>query len=160
MNSRSLTAVVACVFILGVVNFMITGKEKHLADGRVVYLELAPVDPRSMMQGDYMALNYRIVRNIQSAMTNDDQTHDGRIVVTLDEQDIATFARVDDGQALAENEILMRYRIRSGQVKFVSNAFFFQEGQDSLYEPAKYGQFRVDAEGELLLSGLHDQQYG
>ena len=78
--------------------------------------------------------------------------------MTLDEQDIATFARVDDGQALAENEILMRYRIRSGQVKFVSNAVFFQEGQDSLYEPAKYGQFRVDAEGELLLSGLHDQQ--
>ena len=47
-------ALVFLVIILGLVNWSITGKEKHLAEGKIVYLDLAPVDPRSLMQGDYM----------------------------------------------------------------------------------------------------------
>ena len=33
-------------------------REQLLGSGRVVILELAPVDPRSLMQGDYMALTF------------------------------------------------------------------------------------------------------
>jgi len=44
--------------ILAVMNFSIVGKEQHLKQGDTVYLKLAPVDPRSLMQGDYMALRF------------------------------------------------------------------------------------------------------
>ncbi|CAG0878818.1 unnamed protein product [Cyprideis torosa] len=53
-------ALATLAIILAVVNWSIVGKEKHLADGRKIYLELAPVDPRSLMQGDYMALRFRL----------------------------------------------------------------------------------------------------
>jgi uncharacterized membrane-anchored protein len=52
----------------------------------------------------------------------------------------------------------MRYRVRNGAVKFATNAFFFQEGHAKHYEPARYGQFRVDSSGELLLVAMYDKE--
>ena len=49
---------------------------------------------------------------------------------------------------------MLRYRIRNDQVKFASNAFFFEEGSAQHYQPARYGEFRVSADGEMLLTNL------
>ena len=54
--------------VLVVVNSAIWQKERHIAQGEVVYLELAPVDPRSLMQGDYMALNFALANRLQSEL--------------------------------------------------------------------------------------------
>lgn len=43
------------VTALGVANGAIWQKEQLISTGRPIFLELAPVDPRSLMQGDYMA---------------------------------------------------------------------------------------------------------
>lgn len=159
-------AIVSLVVILGLVNWAILGKEKHLAGGRIVYLELAPVDPRSLMQGDYMALNYRVANAVYLALlekrAEQDLHHDlaaadGYVVVKRDERGIGTFEALYDKQDLGENEMLLRYRVRGGAVKFATNAFFFQEGHGKYYQPARYGQFRVDAGGELLLTGIYDE---
>src|SRR6185436_18060197 len=45
--------VAGLVLVLGAVNWSIWGKERIKASGAVVYLDLAPLDPRSIMQGDY-----------------------------------------------------------------------------------------------------------
>ncbi len=82
---------------------------------------------------------------------------DGFTVVTLNDQGIGSFKDIYSGQALSDHEILMRYRIRNGSVKFATNAFFFQEGSGKYYEPARYGQFKVDKKGELLLVAMHDK---
>jgi uncharacterized membrane-anchored protein len=162
---RGIIALLAGLLILVVVNFSIAGKERLLAEGRVVYLQLMPVDPRSLMQGDYMALRFGVAENALRALprtvSEEDAygeliNRDGRIVVSLDEKGIATFARLDDGQPLAGNEILMRYRVRNGELKFATNAYFFQEGTSELYVPASYGMFRVDEDGELLLTHMCD----
>lgn len=50
---RGMLGVLAGIAILALVNASILDKEKLLSEGQVVYLELAPVDPRSLMQGDY-----------------------------------------------------------------------------------------------------------
>jgi uncharacterized membrane-anchored protein len=42
-------------------------------------------------------------------------------------------------------------------MKFATNAFFFQEGTARRYEAARYGEFRVAPDGELLLTGLRDK---
>ncbi|MET0351671.1 MAG: GDYXXLXY domain-containing protein, partial [Rhizobacter sp.] len=51
---------VATVLALAVANVGIARKEALIAHGRTVLVELAPVDPRSLMQGDYMRLNFRL----------------------------------------------------------------------------------------------------
>ena len=51
-----LLVVVTVVALLTMVNWRIAQFEQLLQDGKVVRFALAPVDPRSIMQGDYMAL--------------------------------------------------------------------------------------------------------
>lgn len=149
---RKAVALIACAVALGVVNYSIAQKERLLAGGAVVLLELAPVDPRSLMQGDYMALRFSVARSVPL-----DGPTDGQIVAALDERRIAAFRRLHDGKPLAGNEILLRYRVRNREVKFATNAFFFQEGTAQRYEPARFGEFRVAPDGELLLTMLRDK---
>ena len=157
---RSAIALAACVLVLAAVNYSIVRKEQHLADGRVVYLELAPVDPRSLMQGDYMALRFRIANDARDGIARAARdaelppTHDGRIVATLDPRSVASFRRLDDGTPLAPGEILLRYRVREGEMKFATNAFFFREGTAERYERARYGETRVTQDGDILLTGM------
>lgn len=155
----------ATIFILGIVNWSIIGKETHLAEGRIVYLELAPLDPRSLMQGDYMALRYKVANAVHQALPKADAYHgwrqavdasDGYVVVRLDARQVGAFKELDNGQVLSEDELRLRFRVRSGEVKLATNAFFFQEGHAPYYETAKYGQFRVDDKGELLLTAMYD----
>lgn len=162
---RSGIAVVTCLVALTFVNVSIAQKERLLANGRVVFLELAPVDPRSLMQGDYMALRFRVANDAQPflARASNDQmmrmdgdlaTADGHLVVTLDSQSIARFARLDAGRQLETNELRLRYRVREGRLRFATNGFFFEEGSADLYERARYGEFRVATDGDLLLTSL------
>lgn len=117
------------------------------------------------MQGDYMALRFEMANQIASSLqadTNGPKTRqkpnmDGYAVVALDEKNIGNFVRLHRGQELGAREILMRFRLRSDDIKFATNAFFFQEGHAERYEPAEYGLFRVAAGGELLLVSLHDE---
>ena len=43
-------------------------------------------------------------------------------------------------------------------MRFATDAFFFQEGHAERYEPARYGRFRVNEDGEPLLVALHDSE--
>ena len=162
---RGILGVLAGIAILVLVNLGIMDKEKLLAEGRVVFLELAPVDPRSLMQGDYMALNFGVVGAVTGALPRqaEDGTYyeppaqDGHIVVKLDEKGVARFERIHAGGELAADEILMQFRVRNGLVKFATNGFFFQEGTADLYATARYGKFRVNPDGELLLTAMADE---
>jgi uncharacterized membrane-anchored protein len=159
-------ALISLLIILVLVNWSIHGKEKHLAEGKIVYLDLAPVDPRSLMQGDYMALRFHLADEVYKALPKkEDRKHrrhntaasDGYVVTSLDQRNIGTFKDLYSGQVLSKDEILLRYRVRNGAVKFATNAYFFQEGHGKYYQPARYGQFRVDDKGELLLVSMYDK---
>ena len=147
---RSITALISCVLSLLLVNLVIAQKERLLAHGRAVYLELAPVDPRSLMQGDYMALRFKVADDAGNLATAD-----GHIVVVVDGRSVGRFARLDDGGALGAGEVRLRYRVREGQLRFATNGFFFQEGTAHLYDSARYGEFRVSDNGDLMLKSLH-----
>ena len=147
---RKALAVAAGVLVLIAVNWTIYARERLLAEGTVVLLDLAPVDPRSLMQGDYMALRFAVADRVDRR----EQSADGRIVVRLDARGVGQFARVDTGSPLAEREIALRYRVREGRVKFATNAFFFQEGRAEDYAAARFGEFRVAPSGDMLLTGL------
>jgi len=164
MNKK--IAIGSLVIILALVNWSIANKEKHLVEGKVVYLELVPVDPRSLMQGDYMALRFRLADEVYKALPKTEKykgwrrevaASDGFVTAILDERNIGIFKSLYNDQLLSKDEILIRYRVRNGTVKFATNAYFFQEGHGKYYQPARYGQFRVDSKGELLLVAMYDK---
>ena len=66
---RKYMVLIIGLFILGAVNVSIWHKEQLLANGKTVFLALAPVDPRSLMQGDYMALRFKLERDIAPQLT-------------------------------------------------------------------------------------------
>ena len=149
---RNMVAALAGLAILALVNFTIHTREQMLEHGRVVLLELAPVDPRSLMQGDYMALRFKV--SDEAFGRTKKELKDGRLVVALDQRGVASFRRFADAPAVAADEALLRYRVRNARPKFATNAFFFQEGQARQYESARYGEFRVAPDGEMILTGL------
>jgi hypothetical protein len=87
---------------------MIAQKERLAASGRDVLLDLAPRDPRSLMQGDYMTLRYAIARDVWDQ--DAELPVDGELVITLDERGVGELVRVNGGEPLAEGELLLRYR--------------------------------------------------
>ena len=152
---RKALMIVAGVLALAAVNWSIHAREALLRDGRVVLLELAPVDPRSLMQGDYMALRFKAADDAFGRNARGERP-DGYIVVRQGDDGIAAFVRVDDASPLAADELRLRYRWRAGEPKFATNAYFFEEGTAKTYASAKYGEFRVGPDGESILTGLRD----
>lgn len=153
---RNTVLLLSAAVILVLVNYSIWQRETLISRGRTILLELAPVDPRSLMQGDYMALRFKLAND---AFPHDKikGLKDGRIVLAVDSNNTTTFRRFADGKR-ASDEALLHYRIRNGQPKFASNAFFFQEKQGGFYRDAKYGEFRVSPDGEALLVALRSAE--
>lgn len=159
---RSAWLFAGLALVLGTVGFSVQQNERILADGASVRLQLAPIDPRSLMQGDYVALNYEVQNQLRSRRPHED----GYAVVRPDEKGVARLVRV---QAAAEpraaGEFALHFRVRGAglggatarsAVRFATNAYFFAEGQGKIYEAARYGEFRVSAEGEPRLVALLD----
>lgn len=138
--------------ILAGINFTVWRYEQAMASGEVVLLRLAPVDPRSLMQGDYMRLNYEIARQLAS--------HKGdTLVIRLDPHQVASW--VEDGKpaTLAPDERLLQVSRHNGQWRIGPDAYFFEEGTGEALEDARYGEFRLQADGKTLLVGLRDEAF-
>ena len=144
------------LLVLATVNLLILRKENTLANGRTILLRLAPDDPRSLIQGDYMILRYSIARDVR--IPKDQLGRKGRIVVSLDENDIAHFVRIHKGESLQEREHLLFYRNRGG-LRIGAESFFFQEGDAELYSRARYAELKVDASGASVLVGLRGEDF-
>jgi len=155
MRNIVLWAVLAVVLILA--NWSIVSKERVLANGEIMLLELAPRDPRSLLQGDYMALRYSLAQTIMGRL-DAPFSATGVAVVRLDENAVASFVRLDGTDPLAQDERLLLYRKRGESLRIAGEAFFFEEGQDDVYASARYGEVRVDASGEAVLVGLRDSE--
>ncbi len=155
MKKNYFYLLVLIAVILAVMNTAIWQKEQMLAEGETVYLKLAPVDPRSLMQGDYMRLRYAI----DNQLPRDRKINSDKVVIKTNAKAIAEFVRLDDGSPLAEGE----KRFKLGQLRFwvgvKPNSFFFQEGHAKLYENAEYGIFifAKNNPDSYLLQGLADK---
>ena len=154
---RRLIIALAGFLILIVANVGIYQKQQLVDSGRVVLLELAPVDPRSLMQGDYMALRFRIA-DVAFGSVDRGTLQDGRLVLTLDERSVGKFTRFDAGEPLGPGEVLIRYRVRDNAPKFATNAFFFEEGTADSYARARFGEFRVSPSGDAILTKMRGEK--
>ena len=149
MNATQTRALldIAVVLVLGAVNWSIVAKERIKTRGERIFLALAPVDPRSLMQGDYMALRFELANNISAEA-------EGSAPLFVDARGIATL-----NMSPATARLRIRYRVRNGQVWLGTNAYFFEEGSAERYQRARYGEFRIDRDsGEAVLVGLADEK--
>jgi len=144
---------VATAVALLVPNWLIFQKERLLREGKSVYLRLAPVDPRSLMQGDYMILRYQISE--QAERQRKTIPPSGRLVLSVDAQGVGSFRRIDNGsETLAPNEIFFQYKFRKNRVQLGAESFFFQEGRGAWYDRARYAELKVTPAGNAVLVGL------
>lgn len=151
MTERKLTILLA-VAVLLLLNGMVAQKEHQLATGESIYFELAPVDPRSLMQGDYMRLDYAVAREAEKTAKPDARV--GSLVVTVDERGVAQFAR--QGQDAGPTERIVRWKRKDNQLVVGADAFYFQEGQRDHFEAARFADIKVGGDGRTLLVGLLD----
>lgn len=142
--------------VLIVVNLQIADKQRVVENGATVLLELAPRDPRSLLQGDYMALRYRMTDDVARA-ARAAGISDGLAVIGRDADGVASFRRLADDQAIAAGELLLRFRKRGETVRIASDAFFFEEGAWETYANARYGELKVGPDGDAVLTGLRDE---
>ena len=146
-------------------------------------LALQPVDPRSLMQGDYMILRFALERNIDNALSaqaglrenaasdeeDADQENDPKqvrqipsapqkAIVRLNPSGEAVFVELDSGRPLTEGEHLLAFNSRSGKsTRIGAGAFFFQEGHGEAYDQARFAEMRVDSQGKSLITHLLDE---
>lgn len=150
--------------VLVVLNLGIYRNERFIETGEEVYFELVPTDPRSLLQGDYMRLNYRIANELRLEFerirltAGAEVSPTGKVVVRLDERRVVSFQRAWNGEALAENERLLRYRkIRRWRIHVGSESFFFEEGRGRAYQKVRYGIFKLGKDGRTILRALADK---
>ena len=152
---RSIVLFATLFVVLGLANYSIAGKEAIIREGSTVLLRLAPRDPRSLLQGDYMALNYAMIGAVERAAAAAEVT-DGVAILSLDGNAEATFVALYQGGDLQEDQQLLRFRRRGDSVRLASDAFFFEEGQFETYRNASFGELRVAEDGSAVLTGLRD----
>lgn len=131
---RNLCLWLGLALVLLVPNALIARQEALLAAGTSMIVELAPVDPRSLMQGDYMRLAYGVPAT------------DGVVHVDQDERGVVTSFE-GKGAAL---------RVEGGTIPGAQN-YFFEEGQAAHFQTAVYAELKVTEDGRAMLTGLLDE---
>ena len=162
---------------------LILKHENHLANSQSIFVEIAPVDPRSILQGDYMILNYELYfetgidDGAEASSEAVDDLQNWKILalekhiqnkahplsfVLLDEQRRVIQTRFDDNFIKADSQISLRLVLKnpSNQLQNLypaANSFMFAEGLEPCYSKAKYAEIKVKENGLALLVNLVDQ---
>jgi uncharacterized membrane-anchored protein len=159
-RARILIALATLAIILGLANWDIARKRAVIADGALLLLELRPADPRSLLQGDYMALAL-VDAAMPDQATIKQLPYQGTVILSLDDNRVGRYARLDDGSPLKLDELRVKYRRHEewtgARLDYGAQSFFFQEGDAELYQNAKYGVLRVAVDGGTVLTDLADE---
>ena len=89
-----------------IVTALIASKEILLRTGQTVKLELAPLDSRSLLQGDYVRLDYKISQLPPEVAFGDNYCV--QLLLHLDENGVFQFKEVHNkDKRLAPNEVVI-----------------------------------------------------
>ena len=157
LNWQGLALLAGTLATVLVANGAIWQKQDLIAHGKPLFMALMPLDPRSLMQGDYMQLRFATLDNHQLPPLHGMGAQRPRMVVQLDSRGVATVQRLHaPGQPLAPDEMLLELTPMDGNWVVVTDAWFFREGEALTWQAAKFGEFRVLPDGRALLVGLAD----
>lgn len=167
-NIPIILAVLSVVFFLG----LILKNEQHLKHSDSIFIRLAPVDPRSLIQGDYMVLNYDLsfaelpVQNSQIDIPMSDTVIQNKssivAYVTLDSQRRVVKTSFDPRllkmyPTSSHRLVLKNPDNRLDRLYPASNSYLFAEGLAECYQAAQYAEFKVDEKGNAILASLRGE---
>lgn len=154
-----IAALVFFVLILGALNYAVYDKNNIKQQGEIIYLQLRPVDPRALMQGDYMALAYGLELKPKIDLQKK-QVHKKYMIIAPDINNVAQYVNLIESKNEFKpigNQKIIKITYQYHQPVIKPNAFFFQEGHGQIYEKAKYGIFKFKGTDIYILDGLADE---
>ena len=155
---RLVTILVTTLFIAWLFSSQIKALNEVRTEGKTVYLDLQPVDPRALMLGDYMALRYAEER-VPEGMELEDLPPKGAFVMSLDENNIASVSGLARDAEMSANELKFNYTRTNRSLTFGAPRFYFENGTAEAYENARYGVFKVSPTGQAVLINLADEEF-
>ena len=177
-----------CLALLSIAVFLglIFKNEWHLKHSQSIYVRLQPVDPRSILQGDYMRLNYQlyfapqnsILENTDQQNTNqqninqEDHIFSGHYFdqIIQNKSSIVTYVELDPQRRVIhtsfeplQNVQIQRLVLQNPNNRYTmlypaSESFLFAEGLAECYQQAEYAEFKVDEQGNAILTALKGGQ--
>ncbi|AXY59439.1 GDYXXLXY domain-containing protein [Acinetobacter sp. WCHAc010052] len=164
-NIPLVIAILSVVFFLG----LILKNEQHLKHSDSIYIQLAPVDPRSLIQGDYMVLNYDL-SFYDVAVQKGDPHIPMNATAIKNKSSVVAYVALDAQRRVVKTSLDPRllemypsasHRIvlknpdnRLDRLYPASNSFLFAEGLAECYQAAQYAEFKVDERGNAILASL------
>lgn len=146
-----------------ILGWQIGQKEILLQSGTEIKLELAPVDPRSMLQGDYVILNYAITRELLKE--NIFAKNSERVLVVLrQEGDVYRYTGFYKYRGQwnlpyeeKEGDIVLRGNVRGYNLLFGIEQYYVPEGTGrEVEESTRFAILKVSKNGDAILVGLSD----
>lgn len=155
-----LAAIVLALVQIGFLSWILAGRAAVLRDGREVLLKVEPIDPRDLLRGDYVRLNYEIsdipVRIVSNAPAGEFRSEDGPIFVRLGmEEDgywrprSATLGA--PAGAPAPGEVDIRGEVRRGWPGGPKGSYNVNYGIDRYYVP--------EGEGREIESNMRERPF-
>ncbi|MGC6404777.1 MAG: GDYXXLXY domain-containing protein [Candidatus Comchoanobacterales bacterium] len=167
---KKIMLVLSTLIVMLVINGLIIEKEQTLRHGDTILVKMGAVDPRSMMQGDYMAVGYKLVMRLSEKSYPMITQGAQYIVIEVDKDRVAQFSRVYQNEALNDHEYLVGFTIDRTEYNFLDEddkriylqldlpqQYFIQEGSQA-YDDAVYVVLKTSKSGEYLLFGLADEE--
>ncbi len=143
--------------VVGLVAFAAV-KQYAVATGTEVILQGAPVDPRSLMQGDYAILDYEIAL-VPGKYERLFEPGDDVIVLLTQRGQVweAMKYLTDDGSPRLRNQVFVRGEMQStGRIDFGIGTYFVPEGTGRAVERAADVKIRVSLsdDGDATVTGV------
>lgn len=153
-NKKMIILLVSCLVIL---TMLILKNEKHLQQSKSIFIALEPVDPRSLLQGDYMLLRYNLQWSAEKNLENQIQNRRKFLAyVQLDENNQVIKTQLND-QIGFKPLWLTNPNNQLAQLYPAANSFLFAEGLAHCYADAQYAELKVNQRGEVMLFDLRGE---
>lgn len=136
------------IFLL--LNTLIFLKERAIAHSVEIKIALKPIDPRSLIQGDYMHLAYKIPLQVTKKEMK------GQLKITIDSDGFVKDYALYYNEALKKNQYLLNFtRKKNRSLHIGSETFLFQEGKADYFAKATHALFYLSPSGETILKELY-----
>jgi uncharacterized membrane-anchored protein len=156
----SLLITAAILLQFGFLGYQTVTSERLLTTGTSIKLEIVPIDPRSMLQGDYVTLSYSIStppESVAAELEPRQSMSKIKVVLSPDERGVYVFNRFyKSGETLADNEIVINGQPSGWRLIYYGiETYFVPEGTGMDVESnARFAYIRVSANGDALLERL------
>jgi uncharacterized membrane-anchored protein/uncharacterized membrane protein len=165
LHKQGLLILIVIVLQFGFLGYQTAISERLLTTGSIVKLELQPIDPRSLLQGDYVRLRY-IISELPDGVSQELDKHPIRghveIVLAKNNQGLHVFDRLyTSGEAIGPDEIVINGKKESytwNQITYGIENYFIPEGSGLEVEAnAHFAYVRIGSNGNAMLERLSEK---